>query len=141
MLMKGPYKTMQTGCAPLSPFVVRWGVWILGLSLTLLRRTQLGLVFLPSARLSRAPGFSCLSFFHTFQWSRKGPQIKCRGGAGMNYQFIMEFLFKVMKKTWLLPPDRTEAKNTCRRRNGCHYTHAKEKTVTIYIQFLLLYLT
>lgn len=30
----------------------------------------------------------------------------------MNYQFIMEFLFKVMKKTWLLPPDRTEAKNT-----------------------------
>ncbi len=31
----------------------------------------------------------------------------------MNYQFIMEFLFKVMKKTWLLPPDLTEAKNTC----------------------------
>ena len=30
------------------------------------------------------------------------------------YQFIMELLFRVMKKTWLLPPERTEAKKTCR---------------------------
>lgn len=29
------------------------------------------------------------------------------------YQFIMEFLLRVMKKTWLLPPDLTDAKNTC----------------------------
>lgn len=28
------------------------------------------------------------------------------------YQFIMEFLLRVMKNTWLLPPDRTDAKNT-----------------------------
>lgn len=28
------------------------------------------------------------------------------------HQFMMQFLFKVMKYTWLLPPDRTEAKNT-----------------------------
>lgn len=31
------------------------------------------------------------------------------------YQFIMEFLFNVIKKTWLLPPDRTDAKNTYKR--------------------------
>ena len=31
------------------------------------------------------------------------------------YQFIMEFLFRVIKKTWLLPPERTEAKKTWRR--------------------------
>lgn len=30
------------------------------------------------------------------------------------HQFIKVFLFSVMKNTWLLPPDRTEAKNTCR---------------------------
>lgn len=29
-----------------------------------------------------------------------------------SYQFIMELLFRVMKKTWLLPPERTEAKKT-----------------------------
>lgn len=28
------------------------------------------------------------------------------------HQFMMQFLFKVMKYTWLLPPDRTDAKNT-----------------------------
>lgn len=38
-----------------------------------------------------------------------------QGRALTNYQFIMEFLFKVMKKTWLLPPDLTEAKNTCEK--------------------------
>lgn len=38
-----------------------------------------------------------------------------QGRAWTNYQFIMEFLFKVMKKTWLLPPDLTEAKNTCEK--------------------------
>lgn len=43
-----------------------------------------------------------------------------QGRAGMNYQFIMEFLFKVMKKTWLLPPDRTEAKNTCDKEKSPH---------------------
>lgn len=70
----------------------------------------------------------------------------------MNYQFIMEFLFKVMKKTWLLPPDLTEAKNTCRkesrRRNGRHYigsySHKGAKCynllacVIVYIQFLFV---
>lgn len=43
-----------------------------------------------------------------------------QGRAGMNYQFIMEFLFKVMKKTWLLPPDLTEAKNTCDKEKSPH---------------------
>ena len=28
----------------------------------------------------------------------------------------MEFLLRVMKNTWLLPPERTDAKNTCRGR-------------------------
>lgn len=28
------------------------------------------------------------------------------------HQFMMQFLFNVMKYTWLLPPDRTDAKNT-----------------------------
>lgn len=50
----------------------------------------------------------------------------------MNYQFIMEFLFKVMKKTWLLPPDLTEAKNTCRKESRRYYVHTKEHAVTIY---------
>lgn len=30
------------------------------------------------------------------------------------HQFMMQFLFRVMKYTWLLPPERTDAKNTCR---------------------------
>lgn len=29
------------------------------------------------------------------------------------HQFMMQFLFRVMKYTWLLPPERTDAKNTC----------------------------
>lgn len=29
-----------------------------------------------------------------------------------HHQFIIEFLLRVMKKTWLLPPERTDAKNT-----------------------------
>lgn len=47
--------------------------------------------------------------------------------VGGVYQFIMEFLFKVMKKTWLLPPDRTEAKKTCqqnRRQTDVSVTHS-----------------
>lgn len=33
--------------------------------------------------------------------------------SGRSYhQFIIEFLLRVMKKTWLLPPERTDAKNT-----------------------------
>lgn len=31
------------------------------------------------------------------------------------HQFMMQFLFRVMKYTWLLPPERTDAKNTCGR--------------------------
>lgn len=31
------------------------------------------------------------------------------------HQFMMQFLFRVMKYTWLLPPERTDAKKTCRR--------------------------
>lgn len=32
--------------------------------------------------------------------------------GGSHHQFIIEFLLRVMKKTWLLPPERTDAKNT-----------------------------
>ena len=35
------------------------------------------------------------------------------------YQFIMEFLLRVMKNTWLLPPDLTDAKNTCLEAKKC----------------------
>ena len=38
------------------------------------------------------------------------------------HQFMMQFLLRVMKYTWLLPPDRTEAKNTWRD-NGHTNTH------------------
>ncbi|TKS87364.1 hypothetical protein D9C73_021488 [Collichthys lucidus] len=40
------------------------------------------------------------------------------GLKGRCYQFIMELLLRVMKKTWLLPPERTEAKKTCRNKTG-----------------------
>lgn len=41
-----------------------------------------------------------------------------------HYQFIMELRFSVIKKTWLLPPERTEAKNTCRDDN-CGFSFNK----------------
>lgn len=44
-----------------------------------------------------------------------------RGGAERGkspHQFIIELLLRVMKNTWLLPPERTEAKNTCRAREN-----------------------
>lgn len=40
------------------------------------------------------------------------------GSKEKGYQFIMELLLRVMKKTWLLPPERTEAKNTCREQTA-----------------------
>ena len=53
-------------------------------------------------------------FLHSFPpllWC--GMKEMNRRGGG--YQFIMELLLRVMKKTWLLPPERTDAKNTCWR--------------------------
>lgn len=47
----------------------------------------------------------------------------------MGYQFIMEFLFKVMKKTWLLPPDLTEAKKTCQERTENKQSAIRETDV------------
>lgn len=55
----------------------------------------------------------------------------------MNYQFIMEFLFKVMKKTWLLPPDRTEAKNTCKTEERVSlYSHKGENCYNLHSVFV-----
>lgn len=55
--------------------------------------------------------------------SRRGPLFseEEEGHGWRCYQFIMELLFRVMKKTWLLPPERTEAKNTWK--NGASTLH------------------
>lgn len=47
---------------------------------------------------------------HFRLWIPLGPT--CWPEQLLLHQFMMQFLFKVMKYTWLLPPDRTDAKNT-----------------------------
>lgn len=60
---------------------------------------------------------STSSFFSIFLKSliRRSKVTVSHWGRGFHHQFIIEFLLRVMKKTWLLPPERTDAKKTCRR--------------------------
>lgn len=51
-----------------------------------------------------------VGYLPTGRWEGEAERI----GGRSHHQFIMEFLLRVMKKTWLLPPERTDAKNTWR---------------------------
>ena len=59
-----------------------------------------------------APGSSCQEFQVLHREDPGGRPRHCRHA----YQLRREVLPSVMKYTWLLPPERTEAKNTCGRR-------------------------
>ena len=55
------------------------------------------------------------------QWRQLGQEL---------HQFIMEFLLRVIKNTWLLPPERTEAKNTCREKESITVSRGSLKSLT-----------